>query len=219
MVENKKEANTAKVVGRGIPISAKTSCEICRAIRNTRLDQAKKLLQSVKEQKQPIAYKRFNSSASHRRGMGPGKYPIKAATEILSLLESAEANAQFKGLNTNDLVITESIANEGSRPHRYGRQRRRKAKRTHVTIVVSEEAPAEKGDKKDAKVDASKEEKKETPAKPKAEEKKEAPQPEVKAAAKEASAEKAAVKPKKEEKSDVPKKTPEKKESQGDKKE
>ncbi len=170
-----------------------------------RLDSAKKLLHDVKEQKQAIAYKKFNSSASHRRGMGPGRYPIKAAGEILSLLESAEANAQFKGLNTNDLIITESVANEGSRPHRYGRQRRRKAKRTHVTIVVAED------------LSATKETAKKTPAKetPKAETKK-APETE-KTPTKTEEPAKVEVKeaPKAEEKNAAPKKN----ESQGDKKE
>jgi large subunit ribosomal protein L22 len=165
-----------------------------------RLDSAKKLLYNVKEQKQPIAYKKFNSSASHRRGMGPGRYPIKAAGEILSLLESAEANAQFKGLNTNDLIITQSVANEGSRPHRYGRQRRRKAKRTHVTIVVAEDLSATKGEKK-----------KETP---KAETKKDPVTKTEKTPTK--TEEPAKEKPKAEE---IPKEAPKKKESQGDKKE
>ncbi|MDA1196518.1 MAG: 50S ribosomal protein L22 [Nanoarchaeota archaeon] len=184
MVETKKEANTAKVTGRGMPISAKSSTEICRTIRNQRLDSAKKILQDVKEQKQAISFKRFKSSVSHRRGMGPGKYPVKAATEILHLLESAEANAQFKGLNTTDLTIIQSIANSGSRPHRYGRQRRRKAKRTHITIVVAEGvAKEEKSTKKREPV------KKEAPVKEEA--KKETPKakeaaPEVKEPVKEA---------------------------------
>jgi len=67
-------------------------------------------------------------------GMGPGRFPIKTASEVLKLLNSLEANAQFKGLDTNSLVIVKMVANRAPKTWRYGRQRRRVMKRAHVDL-------------------------------------------------------------------------------------
>ena len=56
-------------------------------------------------------------------------------------MEQAEANAQFKGLNTGKLIISQIIANKASRPWRYGRKRRRRMKRTTVEVIVREKSP------------------------------------------------------------------------------
>lgn len=42
-----------------------------------------------------------------------GKYPVKVANHFLSVLESAEANAEYKGLDTENLVITHASAYQG----------------------------------------------------------------------------------------------------------
>lgn len=128
----------ARVVGRSLPLSMKFSAEICNFIRNKSVKEAKEMLQSVIERRRAVPFKVFNKDLSHKRGIGPGRYPKKAATEIIKLIESAEANAQFKGLNTSDLHISHICAHLASRPWRYGRKRRRRAKRTNIEIVVEE---------------------------------------------------------------------------------
>ncbi len=162
--------NMARVVGRSLPISTKFCIEICNMIRNKSTENAKKILQDTIEGKKAIPFRIFNRDLSHKRKIGPGRYPKKAAIEIVNLLESAEANAQFKGLNTSNLFITHINAHLASRPWRYGRQRRRKAKRSHVEIVVAERKTQETP--KENKTQAKKEEKK-TPPKEKKEIKKE----------------------------------------------
>ena len=165
--------NMAKVVGRALPISTKFSVEICNLIRNKKVSKAKEILQKVISGKEAIPFKIFNRDLSHKKGLGPGRYPKRAAEEILNLLESVEANAQFKGMNTSDLQITHMNAHLASRPWRYGRQRRRKAKRTHVEVIVEEkgekakkkepvkkEKVVEKGAKKEKEKKEGKEEKK-----------------------------------------------------------
>jgi len=139
--------NMARVVGRSLPISTKFSVEICRFIRNRTTSEAKSILQKVIDKKMAIPFKVFNKDLSHKRKIGPGRYPKKAAEEIMGLLESVEANAQFKGINTSDLCICHINAQLASRPWRYGRQRRRKAKRTHIEIVVEERKAKEKENK------------------------------------------------------------------------
>jgi len=146
--------NTAKAFGRALPISKKSSVEICAFIRSKALDKAKILLQAVIDKKIAVPFKRHNKDVGHKKGkIAAGRYPEKACKEILKMLESVEANAQFKGLNTANLVIKSIIANSASRPWHYGRQSRRKMKRTNIEIVVEERAvkKEEKVEKKKSK--------------------------------------------------------------------
>ncbi len=129
--------NNAKALGRSLPISTKHSVEVCSFIRGKNLHKAKALLGEVIAGRRPIPYKRYNSGLPHRKGIGPGRYPIKACEEILEILNSVEANAQFKGLGVNDLIIKHVSAKRGPTTMHFGR-RRRKAKRTNIEIVVEE---------------------------------------------------------------------------------
>lgn len=133
------EGETAKVLGKDLSISKKHSMEICRFIRKRKLSKAKELLKKVLIKEIAVPYKRHTWNLAHKKSTnGPGRYPIKAVKVILELLESVEANAQFKGMNTGNLVIEHINAHQASRPWRFGRQRRRKMKRSHVEIIVKE---------------------------------------------------------------------------------
>jgi len=54
------------------------------------------------------------------------------------LINNAEANAENKGLNVEDLIIVEVKANKGPGQYHYGRKRSRKMKNTHLFIKVAE---------------------------------------------------------------------------------
>jgi len=186
--------NSAKAVGTDLPISTKHAVEICRFIRKMNLEKAKKLLNDVAERKQAVPFKRFHQEIPHRKGMGPGRYPKKASLGIVRILESAEANAQLKGLNTKRLVISHLRAHKASKPWHFGRWRGIKMKRTHVEVVLEEKAASKKEKEKAAKEtpqpkekkapkDSVKEEKPKVQAEKKPEqpaEKKEAPKQEAK---------------------------------------
>ncbi len=151
--------HAAKAIGRSLPISTKQSVEICRFLRKKSLQRAKTILESVIVKKAAIPYKRYLHDVGHRPGkMAAGRYPIKSSREILALLNSIEANAQFKGLNTANLVITHINAHKASTPPHYGR-RRRQTKRTHIEVVVEEkiDKKAEEAPKKEIKKQAPKE--------------------------------------------------------------
>ncbi len=137
-MQNYEKEHMSRAAGRGLNVSTKASIELCNAIRGKTVGRAKAILQGVIDIKTPIRFTRFTNGVGHRRGMASGRYPAKAATEILSLLESAESNAQFKGLNTSDLLIRHISAQKGANIWRYGRIRRRKTKNTHVEIVLVE---------------------------------------------------------------------------------
>ena len=161
--------NMAKALVKDAEISAKASQEIASFIRGKTTEKAKSILNRVLEMKQAIPFRKYTDGVGHRAGanIGPGRFPQKAAKEFLKLIEAAEANAQAKGLST-DLKIVSLIANKGSNQFHYGRQSRRKYKRTHLEIVVEElEQKAEKKSTKKAvkKTPAKKAEAKPTPKK------------------------------------------------------
>ena len=133
----------ARAMGKDLPISSKVSIEICNLLRNKKLDKAKALLERVIAQKEAVPYKRFNMDIGHKKSTGPGRYPIKAATHILSTLKSAENNASFAGLGS-DLIIRHLSAQRAAAPWHYGRARRRKMKRTHIEVVLEEKTQSKK---------------------------------------------------------------------------
>ena len=134
----------ARALGVALPISFKQSYEVCNFIRNKKVAEAKKMLQEVIEKKRAVPYRRYNFDLGHKKKIGPGRFPEKTSTELLNLIQSAEANAQFKGMNTSNLAIVHISAHKASKAWHYGRKSRRKMKRTNVEIVLQEKSKSEK---------------------------------------------------------------------------
>ena len=157
--------NMARAIGRSLPISFKQSIEICNFIRNKKVNYAKDVLSKIANQEQAVPFKRFNSGIGHKKNMMAGRYPKKTSTKILDLLNHVEANAQFKGLNTANLVITHINANKASKVTHFGRKRSREAKRTHVEIVVQEKTDEKISVKRDKEVKSNRKEAKDQESK------------------------------------------------------
>lgn len=129
---------SARAVGIGLPISMKQSIEICKWIRGKPVEKAKGMLVEVMGMKRPVPYTRFTGNTGHRKGpLATGRYPINACKHILHIINSAAANAQAKGLGA-DLTLSQVCAQDGGNSYRFGRHRGRKAKRTHIEVVVEE---------------------------------------------------------------------------------
>lgn len=137
---------TAIASGRDLRISPKASREVCRYIRGMMLEKAKDRLQEVIDMNRPIPYFRHSKKVPHRggvEGFDAGRYPVKAAGEILKLLEAVEANAEFKGLYTDRLKIIH-IATHRARvirnyiPRAFGRSSPYFNHLTHVEVAVEE---------------------------------------------------------------------------------
>jgi len=137
---------TAKASGRELRISPKHAREVCAAIKGMKLDQAREFLEQVINKKKPVPFKRFNKKVPHRRGLqkaAAGRYPVKAAKKILEVLESAEANATYKGLDTENLKVIHAAAYPGMKIKRYipramGRATPRFETLCHVEIVLGQ---------------------------------------------------------------------------------
>ena len=146
-VKEYNKENMARALGRSLPISFKQSIEICNFIRNKKVDYAKNTLNKVIHQEIAIPFRKFNADMGHKKKIMAGRYPKKASMKILSLINHVEANAQFKGLNTSNLIISHINANKASNVMHFGRKRGRKAKRTNVEIIVQEDMDKKSGKK------------------------------------------------------------------------
>ncbi len=142
------EAKMARAVGVSLPISPKESVEVCNFLRYRSTVAAKNILHRVLEMKMAIPFKRHNADVAHKPGIAGGRYPRNVSREILKLIESAEANANNKGLN-KDLYITHMNAHRAPPQPRGGRTPG-EGKRAHVEIVL-EEKKVEKRQYKGAK--------------------------------------------------------------------
>ncbi len=135
----------ARSVVQAASVSTKHCIEICNNIRGRKLAAAKRILGDAIALRKPLAFRKFNDNIGHKKGIGPGRFAVKACTEVLKALEGCEANAGHRGLYTESLFIRHINANLASRPWHYGRARRRQMKRTHIEIVLEEtEKPAAK---------------------------------------------------------------------------
>jgi len=113
-------AVTAKAMAHELNVSPKHCYEILREIRGKKVVTAKKFLENVIELKESVPFKRFNRNVGHKRhqtGWDAGRYPVKACGEILKLIKHAEANAEYKGLDTENLRIIHAASKRGRVTH------------------------------------------------------------------------------------------------------
>ena len=104
---------SAKAIGKEMPISPKFTREICGMVRGMKVNKAIDTLEGVIALETPVPLKRYNKRVSHKQGVGPGRYPKKAAAAVLGVIKSAVANAEYKGLNTDEMVIRTITASRG----------------------------------------------------------------------------------------------------------
>lgn len=140
--------NTARAKANELPISPKHSIEIARFIKNMTTTEAKAYLADVVDLKKAIPFKRFNRNVAHKRGLSKwpaGRYPVKAATAYIRLIESVEKNAEYIGLDTENLRIDHVSANRGRGhqaffPRAMGRATPKRRETVNIEIVVTEVA-------------------------------------------------------------------------------
>ena len=140
------KAKTAKALGRSLKISPKHAVEICNKIRGMKVEKAEAYLEDVMEMKTAVPFKKHNKKVGHRRGIGgwpTGRYPVKAAKQILDILKNAEANAEYKGLDTENLKIMHISSHKGYvirgwTPRAFGRASPFNTPTTHVQIILGE---------------------------------------------------------------------------------
>ena len=137
---------TAIASGRDLRIKPKTSREICHSLKGMKLEDAKKFLNDVIDRKRAVPYYRYRGKTPHRKGLqghDAGRFPEKAAGEILKILDSVEANAEFKGLYSDRLRIVHMAAHKARVirkfiPRAFGRASPYYKHLTHIEVAVEE---------------------------------------------------------------------------------
>ena len=134
---------TAKAYGYELHCSLKDSLNIAHIIRGMKTEDAKKYLEELISMKQPLPAVFHNRKVAHQKGIGPGSYPQKAARYMLKTVENAENNAEYKGFEVENMIISH-ISAFGGRvlrgliPRAHGRATNKNNKTTNIEIILEE---------------------------------------------------------------------------------
>ncbi|MDD1688663.1 MAG: 50S ribosomal protein L22 [Methanoregula sp.] len=139
----------AKAKANELNMSPKHSIEIATFIRHQRVNDAITYLKDVIGLKKAIPFRRFNRNVAHKRGLpgtwDAGRYPVKASKEYIRVLESVKKNAEYIGLDADNLEIIHVSANRGRAqksffPRAMGRATPKVRETVNIEIIVREVA-------------------------------------------------------------------------------
>jgi len=139
--------NIAKAKANELNMSPKHSIEIATFIRHQRVNDAIAYLNEVVGLKKAIPFRRFNRNVAHKRGLpgnwDAGRYPVKASKAYIRVLESVKKNAEYIGLDADNLEIIHVSANRGRAqksffPRAMGRATPKVRESVNIEVVVRE---------------------------------------------------------------------------------
>ncbi len=134
---------TSKAIGKEISVSPKHCREVCKELVGMKVEEAKTYLKEVAEAKTPVPYTRFKYFLNPKPKIGPGRYPKKAALAILRVVESAQSNAEYKGLEADNMKVKAASAHRGRieksyMPRAQGRSTPWNEQTTNIEIILEE---------------------------------------------------------------------------------
>ncbi len=139
---------SAKAIKKNANISLKYATELIREIKGMKVKRAQEFLQNILDKKEFLPLKKYVKKIAHRKGDSKsgtktGRYPEKVAKAFFELIESAKANADYKGLDIEKLFIKHGFASMGY--SKVGHQPKgkiggkpRNKKSAHIEIVLQE---------------------------------------------------------------------------------
>lgn len=139
----------AKAKANELNMSPKHSIEIAGFIRHKRVNDAIAYLNDVVRLKKALPFRYFNRNVAHKRGLpgnwDAGRYPVKASREYIRILESVKKNAEYLGLDAENLEIIHASANRGRAqkaffPRAMGRATPKVRESVNIEIIVREVA-------------------------------------------------------------------------------
>jgi large subunit ribosomal protein L22 len=126
-------------------ISHKHAREIAHYIKGKSVESARSFLQSVINLERAVPFKRYNNEVGHKSDTGvmSGRYPEKAASEFIRLLDNLESNAEYRGMDLDRLKIVNATVHKGRKivrsiPRAMGRSTPKIDILTHVELVAQE---------------------------------------------------------------------------------
>ncbi len=140
----------ARAILSNAPVSTKYSTELAREMKGKNAKWAQSLLEDIIEKKRFLPLRKYNLEFGHRKGNAvsgtkSGRYPQRLCKSWLKLLKSLKANADYKGLDADNLIIIHAFASTGFRKTSHQAQgkiggKKRRKKSTHIEIVAREAA-------------------------------------------------------------------------------
>jgi large subunit ribosomal protein L22 len=139
----------ARAKANELNMSPKHSIEIATFIRHQRVNDAIAYLNQVVALKKAIPFRRFNRNVAHKRGLpgnwDAGRYPVKASKAYIQLLESVKKNAEYVGLDAENLEIVHALAQRGRAqkaffPRAMGRATPKVRESVSLEVIVREVA-------------------------------------------------------------------------------
>ncbi len=138
----------SKVILKNKRASLKYATEFARELKNKPIKKAEALLNDILEKKRYLPLRKYNKKVAHRpgkseSGVKSGRYPTGTTKIFLELMQNLRANADYKGLDSDKLVIKNIFASEGFRRMGYQSQgrisgKRRKRKSIHLEAIAIE---------------------------------------------------------------------------------
>ena len=123
--EADQSVESSKARGSSLRAHFKHCREVCHNIKGMKLPKAKAYLEDVLQFKQAVAFTKFTGGCGrHAQGKlrnaagDKVRWPQKATKIVLDLLKNAEANAEMKGLDVDELVVKHSQANRAQKQRR-----------------------------------------------------------------------------------------------------
>jgi large subunit ribosomal protein L22 len=135
--------NVARARGVEVPISPKKAYEVLNAIRGLSLDRARTVLEDAAALRRAIPFRRYNQETAHHTGVGPGRYATKVVKNVLKVLENAEENAEYEGMDADRLYVKVASSARGrirraTMPRAHGRATQWNEQTTNIEIVLAE---------------------------------------------------------------------------------
>ncbi len=132
--------------GRELNISPKAAREICNTLKGMNLAKGIAFLEKVEEEKAAVAFRRHKLKVGHRSELDKfptGSYPVKAAKQIVAVLQNLRGNCEFKGLDPERVRLIHSSAKAGRTikdyvPRAHGRSSANYHQLVHVEFVARE---------------------------------------------------------------------------------
>merc|ERR1712117_52955 len=138
--------------GSHLRVHFKNTRETAHNIKHMHLRRAVAYLKNVVDQKECVPFRRFNggvgrcAQAKHWKTT-QGRWPKKSAEFLLQMLKNAESNAEFKGLDTDHLVIDHIQVNRAPKMRRrtyraHGRINPYMSSPSHIEVILAEKEQA-----------------------------------------------------------------------------
>merc|ERR1712062_788305 len=145
---------SVKARGSHLRVHFKNTRETAQAVKKMHLRRAVRFLKNVMGQTECVPFRRYCKGVGRhaqaknwKAGGSLGRWPKKSAEFLLQLLKNAESNAEYKGLDTDHLVIEHIQVNRAPKMRRrtyraHGRINPYMSSPCHIEVILAEREQA-----------------------------------------------------------------------------